>query len=78
MGLYKSMFRSKYPIIYKRDQLSVAKTFTLCLYLGVFPCKVSVHLKFWINLILFSCVVPSKDAIKPVATSTHILKNNKL
>lgn len=34
-------------------------------YLGVFPCKVSVHLKFWIYLILLSCVVPSKDTMKP-------------
>lgn len=65
-------------IKYKTNQLSVAKAFTVSLYLGVFPCKVSVHLKFWINLILFSCVVPSKDAIKPVASSTNTFRNKKL
>lgn len=31
-----------------------ASTHKLGFYLGVFPCKVSVHLKFWMNLILFS------------------------
>lgn len=46
------------------------EVFSVCFYLGVFPCKVSVHLKFWMNLILFSCVVPSKDEIKPVINQT--------
>lgn len=44
----------------KEDSLS-------SVHLGLFPCKVSVHLKFWMNLILFSCVVPSRETIKPVS-----------
>ncbi len=48
------------------------EVFSPCSYLGVFPCKVSVHLKFWMNLILFSCVVPSRDEIKPIVLCTNI------
>lgn len=53
------------------------EVFSLWFYLGVFPCKVSVHLKFWMNLILFSCVVPSKDEIKPIVSSTNKKKEIK-
>lgn len=45
----------------------------------MFPCKVSVHLKFWINLILFSFVVPSKGKIKPIALiNIQKIKKKKL
>lgn len=52
----------------KKSPLLRLEVLPLCPYLGVFPCKVSVHLKFWMNLILFSCVVPSKGMIKPNAS----------
>lgn len=60
-----------------KEQLQPSTNYKGSFYLAVFPCKVSVHLKFWINLILLSFVVPSKGKINPIAWTIVFLKKKK-